>query len=77
MTAGTIKTRENCRWLRLACNNRLNGFKKVSGRHVGTRTPDLYRVNFEVTNLKTFAHLRFPQKQAPEANLKCRVLMAN
>ena len=31
------------------------------GRHVGTRTPDLYRVNFEVNNLKPFACLAFPQ----------------
>ena len=30
------------------------------GRHVGTRTPDLYRVNFEVTTLKPFYHLAFP-----------------
>jgi hypothetical protein len=32
-----------------------------NGRHVGTRTPDLYRVNFEVNNLKPFACLAFPQ----------------
>src|SRR6266478_4884723 len=31
-----------------------------NGRHVGTRTPDLYRVNFEVNNLKPFACLAFP-----------------
>ena len=29
------------------------------GRHVGTRTPDLYRVNFEVNDLKPFACLAF------------------
>ena len=28
---------------------------------MGTRTPDLYRVNFEVNNLKPFACLAFPQ----------------
>jgi hypothetical protein len=32
----------------------------MDGRHVGTRTPDLYRVNFEVNNLKPFPHLAFP-----------------
>jgi len=31
-----------------------------NGRHEGTRTPDLYRVNFEVTYLKPFACLAFP-----------------
>jgi hypothetical protein len=35
--------------------------KKRNGRHVGTRTPDLYRVNFELNNLKPFACLAFPQ----------------
>jgi len=33
----------------------------MNGRHVGTRTPDLYRVNFEVNNLKPFRYLAFPQ----------------
>ncbi len=33
----------------------------MDGRHVGTRTPDLYRVNFEVTNPKPFPYLAFPQ----------------
>jgi hypothetical protein len=28
--------------------------------HVGTRTPDRYRVNFEVNNLKPFPYLAFP-----------------
>ena len=31
-----------------------------NGRHEETRTPDLYRVNFEVNNLKPFARLAFP-----------------
>ena len=31
-----------------------------NGRHVGTRTPDLYRVNFEVLNLEPFSSLAFP-----------------
>src|SRR6185369_6566550 len=40
-----------------------NGFKllKRNGRHEETRTPDLYRVNFDVNNLKPFACLAFPQ----------------
>ena len=33
---------------------------QVNGRHVGTRTPDLYRVKFEVNNLKPFSCLAFP-----------------
>src|SRR5713101_8594344 len=36
-----------------------------NGRHVWTRTPDLYRVNFEVNNLKPFACLAFPQTSYP------------
>ncbi len=37
-----------------------------NGRHVGTRTPDLYRVNFEVIDLKPFPHLAFPHFSALE-----------
>jgi hypothetical protein len=29
-------------------------FHAINGRHVGTRTPDLYRVDFEVRTLKPF-----------------------
>ena len=42
------------------------GFRKCRGqrwsedRHEETRTPDLYRVNSEVNNLKSFACLAFP-----------------
>jgi len=32
----------------------------VGTRHEETRTPDLYRVNFEVLHLKPFACLAFP-----------------
>ena len=32
------------------------------GRHEETRTPDLYRVNSEVNNLKPFACLAFPHR---------------
>jgi hypothetical protein len=37
MMAGKIKTRKDCRSPR-------SGFNEINGRHVGTRTPDLYRV---------------------------------
>src|ERR1700686_2138219 len=37
------------------------GAVKRNGRHEETRTPDLYRVNSEVNNLKSFACLAFPQ----------------
>jgi hypothetical protein len=30
------------------------------GRHEETRTPDLYRVNFKVSHLKSFSSLAFP-----------------
>jgi hypothetical protein len=33
---------------------------EINGRHEETRTPDLYRVNFEVTTLKPFSSLAFP-----------------
>ncbi len=33
------------------------------GRHEETRTPDLYRVNFEVTHLKPFPYLAFPHSR--------------
>jgi hypothetical protein len=36
------------------------------GLHVGTRTPDLYRVNFEVSNLKPFPYLAFPHFTDPK-----------
>jgi hypothetical protein len=38
----------------------LSSFNKINGRHEETRTPDLYRVNFEVNNLKPFPYLAFP-----------------
>ena len=41
-----------------------------NGRHVGTRTPDLYRVNFEVNTLKTFPHLAFPHFATSENSSK-------
>src|SRR5437868_7743261 len=45
---------------RKTCRSLLSRFSRLDGRHVGTRTPDLYRVNFEVNNLKPFACLAFP-----------------
>jgi len=56
MMASLIKTRKICRSLR----SRIN---KINGRHEETRTPDLYRVNSEVNNLKPFACLAFPRNQ--------------
>src|SRR3989442_10240894 len=37
---------------------------------VGTRTPDLYRVNFEVKRLQPFSCLAFPFCNNPENSLK-------
>jgi hypothetical protein len=34
-----------------------------NGRHEGTRTPALYRVNFELTHLKPFPYLAFPHSR--------------
>jgi hypothetical protein len=42
-------------------NRASTGKRPENGRHEETRTPDLYRVNFEVTNLKPFPYLAFPQ----------------
>src|ERR1700693_5998284 len=53
MMASWSKTRRDCRSPR-------SRFNKINGRHEETRTPDLYRVNFEVDNLKPFACLAFP-----------------
>jgi hypothetical protein len=47
------------------------------GRHVGTRTPDLYRVNFEVRKLKPFPHLAFPHSMYVERVENGLLLMAN
>jgi len=41
-----------------------------NGRHVGTRTPDLYRVNFEVNSVKPFSHLAFPHLPAAQSSPK-------
>jgi hypothetical protein len=43
--------------------------KKRNGRHEETRTPDLYRVNFEVLNLKPFSSLAFPVSQRLKTSL--------
>ena len=52
--ASWSKTRRDCRSPR-------SRFNEIDGRHDWTRTSDLYRVNFEVNNLKPFACLAFPQ----------------
>ena len=39
-------------------------------RHEETRTPDLYRVNFEVLNLKPFSSLAFPILPKAQTPLK-------
>jgi len=44
--------------------------KEENGRREETRTPDLYRVNFEVTPLKPFPHLAFPHPNAPKTARK-------
>src|SRR6266849_7235304 len=59
MMANWIKTRKSC-------GRRLCEFNEIDGRQVGTRTPDLYRVNFEVNNLKPFACLAFPHTTYPK-----------
>jgi hypothetical protein len=38
----------------------------ANGRHEETRTPDLYRANFEVNNLKPFPYLAFPHFTDPK-----------
>jgi hypothetical protein len=43
---------------------------KGYGRHVATRTPHLYRANFEVNNLKPFPYLVFPQFHTIQKALK-------
>ena len=43
-----------------ACERALEMIRK-NGRHEETRTPDLYRVKKEVTNLKPFACFAFPK----------------
>src|SRR5439155_25570950 len=50
--------------MEVASNQRFND--KQDGRHVGTRTPDLYRVNLEVRTLKPVSHLAFPHFSALE-----------
>jgi len=44
--------------MEVASNQRFND--KQDGRHVGTRTPDLYRVNFAVQLVNPSSFLAFP-----------------
>ena len=41
MVTSWLNSGRRCRWL-------LSGFNEINGRHVGTRTPDLYRVKVAV-----------------------------
>src|SRR6266851_438719 len=63
MVSSSISSRETCR-------SQPSSINRMDGRHVGTRTPDLYRVNFEVNNLKPFPHLAFPHSATPENSSK-------
>src|SRR5437016_4141129 len=65
MVTSSIRSRETCR-------SQSSSFNRMDGRHVGTRTPDLYRVNFEVNNLKPFPHLAFPHFATSEKSSKHR-----
>ena len=51
---------------RADCGEPLSRINKINGRHEETRTPDLYRVNLEVNNLKPFPYLAFPHLVARE-----------
>jgi len=54
-------------------SGRLNTFNV--GLLWGFLTPDFYRVNFEVNNLKPFPYLAFPHSIDPETARKWLVLM--
>lgn len=45
-------------------------FNRIDGRHVGTRTPDLYRVNLEFTHLQPFGSVAFPLLTTQKTGLK-------
>jgi hypothetical protein len=63
--------------IRMDCRSRLSRFNKINGRHEETRTPDLYRVNFEVTPLKPFSSLAFPILPTPKSPENSLVLVTN
>src|SRR5437016_632017 len=44
MMAGMVKTREFWSRRPKSCRSPRSRFNEIDGRHVGTRTPDLYRV---------------------------------
>src|SRR5437588_10456936 len=54
--------------MEVASNQRFND--KQDGRHVGTRTPDLYRVKFAVHTLNTFSFLAFPPSASAQQDQK-------
>src|SRR5271157_41375 len=46
---------------------RVNGTERAREGHAkDARKPDLYRVNFEVNDLKPFPHLAFPHSNGPK-----------
>jgi hypothetical protein len=55
----------SCGEIRISANS-----AKINGRHEETRTPDLYRVNFEVSTLNPFPYLAFPQLVGPKNTSK-------
>jgi hypothetical protein len=69
MDLAAFMHRPACRHLRRYSE----GFDRMclrDGRHVGTRTPDLYRVNFVVQTLKPFSFLAFPFSASAKRNKK-------
>src|SRR5205823_12044690 len=54
--------------MEVASNRRFND--KQDGRHVGTRTPDLYRVNYAVQTLKPFSFLAFSLSASSKIRLE-------
>ena len=48
-----------------------------NGRHEETRTPDLYRVNFELSRLKPFRSLAFPTLRTPKKPKNSLVLVTS
>ena len=63
MVTSWLNSGRRCRWL-------LSGFNEINGRHVGTRTPDLYRVNYAVQTLKPFSFLAFSLSASPKIRLE-------
>ena len=54
----------------LPFEERQENMAEITGRHVGTRTPDLYRVKSEVKPLQPYSCLAFPFSHLPKIALK-------